>query len=92
MKKILTYLVSAIFITTIVFVGFSFFKDSSKAQFMSLGKHHIVTLYASDGKEIKTWESTGNISNEQNSDGWYFEDVATGKLVEISGTMIITVK
>lgn len=81
----------------LLFAGCVFFllsscKDSRRAQWNALGKHHIITLYAADGKEIKSWESTGNVSNQEHSDGWYFEDVETGKLVEISGTMIITVK
>ena len=79
-------------ILLLAIVALSSCKDSTMAQFKSMGSHHIITLYASDGKEIKTWESTGNVSNEQNSDGWYFEDVTTGKLVEIAGTMIITIK
>ena len=84
MKKLL--------VVAIVALGLSSCKDSTMAQFNALGKHHIVTLYAADGKVINTWESTGNVSNQTSSDGWYFEDVTTGKLVEISGTMIITVK
>lgn len=84
MKKVLFIAASVLLLSSC--------KDSRMAQWNSLGKHHIITLYAADGKEIKTWESTGNVSNEEHSDGWYFEDVATGKLVEIAGTMIITVK
>ena len=67
-------------------------KDSSDAQFSALGKHHIITLYGCDGKEIKKWESTGSISNERNSGGWYFEDAATGKLIEVTGNIVIEVK
>ena len=83
MKKILVLAIA---------LGLSSCKDSNMAQWNSLGKHHIIILYAADGKVINTWESTGNVSNEKGSDGWYFEDVASGKLVEISGTMAITVK
>jgi len=67
-------------------------KDATQAQYNALGKPHIITLYGCNGNIIKTWESTGSVSNETNSDGWYFEDVATGKLVEITGTIIIEVK
>jgi hypothetical protein len=67
-------------------------KDATTAQWNSLGKHHIITLYAANGTPIHTWESTGNVNNEAQSDGWYFENVETGKLVEISGTMTIDVK
>ena len=84
MKKLLLFATAVLLLNSC--------KDSTQAQWQSMGKHHIITLYAADGKEIKTWESTGNVSNEQQSDGWYFEDVTTGKLVEIAGTMVITVK
>lgn len=67
-------------------------KDSQRAQFSALGKHHFITLYANDGKVIQQWESTGNVSNEKGSDGWYFEDSKTGLLVEVTGTLVITVK
>jgi hypothetical protein len=67
-------------------------KDSARAQYDALGKHHIITLYAADGKVLGKWESTGSVSNEHQSDGWYFEDLATGKLVEVTGTIVIEVK
>lgn len=67
-------------------------KDSQQAQFRAMGKPHIITLYGADGKEINKWESTGSVSNEEHSDGWYFEDVKTRKLVEITGTIVIEVK
>jgi len=72
--------------------AFTSCKDSETAQFSALGKPHIVTLYGLDGKIIKQWESTGSVSNESNSDGWYFEDKATGKLIEVTGTLVIEVK
>ncbi len=67
-------------------------KDATHAQFSALGKHHIIKQYGCDGKIINQWESTGGVSNEANSDGWYFEDLATGKLVEVTGTISIEVK
>lgn len=67
-------------------------KDSTVSQFSALGKEHIITLYGCDGKIIKQWISTGSVSNEANSDGWYFEDKATGKLIEVTGTLTIEVK
>lgn len=67
-------------------------KDATVSQFNALGKPHIITLYGCDGKVIKQWESTGSVSNEANSDGWFFEDAATRKLVEVTGTLVIEVK
>lgn len=79
----------------ILFFCFAFLyscKDATQAQYNALGKPHIIKQYGCDGKIINQWESTGSISNEEHSDGWYFEDVATGKLIEITGTVVITVK
>lgn len=38
---------------------------------------------------IVTYHSTGKVISEEHSDGYYFTDKATGKLVEVSGTVII---
>ena len=67
-------------------------KDAETAQFKSLGKPHIITMYGCDGRIIRQWESTGSVSNEDKSDGWYFEDAATHKLVEVTGPIVIEVK
>ena len=53
------------------------------------GSQHIV-LYAAAGQPIASWDSDGLVKTESNSDGWYFVDKATGKLVRISGTVVIT--
>jgi hypothetical protein len=64
-------------------------KDAEIQQIKSIGSRHRVTLYGATGTVIKQWEATGNVSNEQNSDGWYFKDAQTGKLVEVTGTLVI---
>jgi hypothetical protein len=66
-------------------------KDSTRAQFSALGKRHRVTMYGCDGKAIKVWVSTGNVSNQDRSDGYYFEDEATHLLVEVAGNVVIEV-
>ena len=66
-------------------------KDADKAQYHALGMRHHITLYAAGGGVIKEWTSTGNVSNEGQSDGWYFEDEKTHRLVEITGTIVIEV-
>lgn len=63
-------------------------KDSVMAQFRSLGSEHQVSLY-SGGKLVGEWHSTGNVSNQEHSDGYYFEEKATHKLIEVSGTVVI---
>ncbi len=67
-------------------------KDATQAQWNALGKRHIITQYGADGVVINKWTSTGNVSNSESSDGWYFEDVVTKKLVEITGTIKIEVE
>ena len=66
-------------------------KDSEIAQFRALGMRHSITLYSANGNIIKHWISTGNVSNENQSDGWYFEDEETHRLVEVTGTLVIEV-
>jgi hypothetical protein len=81
-----------LFVLLTVIVALSSCKDATRSQFNALGKHHIITMYGCDGKIIKQWESTGSVSNEEHSDGWYFEDAATGKLIEVTGPIVIEVK
>ena len=38
---------------------------------------------------VITYHSTGKVVSEEHSDGYYFTDKATGKLIEVSGTVII---
>ena len=76
----------------IAFLMLSSCKDSEIAQFSALSKPHIITLYGCNGDTIQQWHSTGSVSNEANSDGWYFEDRVTGKLVETTGNIVIEVE
>ena len=41
---------------------------------------------------VITYQSTGKVISEEHSDGYYFTNAATGKLVEVSGTVIIEQK
>lgn len=81
MKKIASLLAACLL--------FSGCKDATWAQFHSLGSKHRITMYSAGGQIIHVWESTGNVSNEEHSDGWYFEDAATHKLVELTGALVI---
>ena len=38
---------------------------------------------------VITYHSTGKVISEEHSDGYYFTNAATGKLVEVSGNVII---
>lgn len=64
-------------------------KDAEIAQFKSMGSAHHIVCY-SGGVKIYEGDSTGNISNEEHSDGFFFEDAKTHKLVELSGNCVIT--
>lgn len=64
-------------------------KDSEIAQIEAMGSRHKITMYGCDGKIIASWYSTGNVSNEAQTDGWYFKDATTGKLVEVTGSIVI---
>lgn len=71
-----------------IFLSMTSCKDAEIAQWKSMGSKHRVTVW-SGGKPVAVFHSTGNISNEDKSDGWYFEDASTHKLVEVTGTIII---
>lgn len=62
--------------------------DAEKAKFYGLGNRFKITLY-SGGKPVREWESTGKVSSEEKSDGYYFMDQATGKVVEVCGDVVI---
>ena len=47
-----------------------------------------LTLY-SGGLAVKTWNTKGQVESESRSDGYYFVDIATGKIVEVAGTIVI---
>ena len=76
-------------LVSIVTLALAGCKDSTISQFQALGSKHKISLYGATGTLIQSWESTGNVSNEAQSDGWYFKDAQTGKLVEVTGTLII---
>jgi hypothetical protein len=52
------------------------------------GKAGIITCYSA-GKVIFEGKSTGIIQTVSSSDGWEFEDSATGKFIRISGDCVI---
>jgi hypothetical protein len=49
-----------------------------------------VVLYSATGTPIATWDTDGSMKTRNGSDGWHFVDKATGKLVHVSGTVVIT--
>lgn len=63
--------------------------DAEREKLANFGNKFSIDMY-SGGKLVRTWISSGKVSSENGSDGYYFTDAATGKLVEISGDVVIT--
>jgi hypothetical protein len=63
--------------------------DSKREKMFNYGNEFKIELY-SGGHLVRTWVSTGKVSSERESDGYYFKDKATGKLVEVTGDIVIT--
>ena len=63
--------------------------DAEKGKYSNFGNKFKVEL-VSGGIVVRSWISTGKVSSESQSDGYYFIDSKTSKLVEISGDIIIT--
>lgn len=64
---------------------------ANMAAISAWGQPHCVRFYGCDGKEIARWTSTGKIENEGNSNGYYFTDAVTGKLILVDGNFTATV-
>jgi hypothetical protein len=62
--------------------------DAKMKQMTSYGSSAFIKCY-SGGQIIYSGESTGKVQTEEQSDGWYFEDSKTGKLVRVSGDCLI---
>ena len=79
-----------VFLVVLVVLSLSMFgcSDAERSKFGGLGNEFRITMY-SGGIPVKTWVSTGKVYSEGSSDGYYFKDKATGKLIEISGDVVI---
>lgn len=62
--------------------------DAKMKQFTSLGSPGEIVCY-SGALEIYRGKSTGKIATEQGSDGWFFQEEGTGKLIRVSGACVI---
>lgn len=63
--------------------------DAGFSKFVALGNAAHVICY-SGGRVIFDGRSTGKVGSENQSDGYYFRDVADGMLKEVSGDCVIT--
>ena len=64
--------------------------DAARSKIGGLGDEFKIEMLGCDGDVVRTWISTGKVRSEQHSDGYYFKDKETGKLVEVTGHLIIT--
>jgi len=64
--------------------------DAVKAKFGGLGDEFKVEMINCDGTVTREWISTGKVESEQSSDGYYFMDKSSGKLIEVTGRLVIT--
>lgn len=63
--------------------------DAWQSQISSYGSKHRIELW-SGGTKVQEWTSTGKVVSEENSDGYYFCDSETNKLVRVTGDLVIT--
>lgn len=61
--------------------------NAERAKLGAYGNNTVI-MY-SGGKEIRRWESIGYVMNEGQSDGFYFRDKETNKLIRVSGDVVI---
>ena len=61
--------------------------DAERSKMGGYGEKYKVKVLGPD--TVVVYESTGKVLSESRSDGYYFTNAATGKLIEVSGTVII---
>lgn len=62
--------------------------NADRAKIFAYGSKHKITLY-SGGVAVRVWHSSGAISNEERSDGYYFMDDDSRRLIRVSGDLVI---
>ena len=61
--------------------------DAKQAKVLGYGRTYTVTVLGPD--TVVVFKSSGKVSTEPSSDGYFFEEAETGKRVEVSGTVIV---
>lgn len=84
---------AGVFFAAFFFAAFFFAScegsDSAEAKFRGRNSKYKVEVLSA-GQIVRTYTSTDKVVSAQNSGGYFFVDAVTGKLVEISGDIIIT--
>lgn len=81
-------LMTALFLAVVM--GSTSCTDAQRAKVGGLGDEFKVEMINCDGSVARSWISSGKVSSEANSDGYYFKDKKTGKLIEVTGRLVIT--
>jgi hypothetical protein len=71
-----------------VILGMGSCTDAQMGKLGGYGETFTIQVLGPD--TIIRYQSSGKVISEEHSDGYYFTDAATGKLVEVSGTVIIS--
>ena len=64
--------------------------DATRSKIGGYGDEFKVEMVNCDGTTSRQWTSSGKVQSESNSDGYFFKDKDTGKLIEVTGRLIIT--
>ena len=80
--------ISISFVFAISFCGLSC-TDAERAKYGSLGSEHSVKCY-SGSKLIYEGISSGKVLSEETSDGYYFYEKKSQRLMEVSGNCVIS--
>ena len=64
--------------------------DAYRSKMGGYGDEFKVEILNCDGTVAREWISSGKVLSEEHSDGYYFKDKETGKLIEVTGRLIIT--
>jgi hypothetical protein len=87
MKKINFYVLVFFLVLTIMAMMLTSCTDATMSKMGGYGDTFTVKVLGPD--TVITYHSTGKVVSEENSDGYYFTNRETGKLIEVSGNVII---
>lgn len=91
MKNTVNYIVFTLMVSMcagVMVAGLTGCSSARQAKFLNMNKHDIRLF--SGGKLIGEWKSRGPVLSEDESDGWFFMEDVTGKLLQVSGDVVIT--
>lgn len=79
----------SLIVVGVITLMFTACTDAQRGKIQALGNSGQVECY-SGGKLIYSGVSSGKITSEQDSDGYFFLDKDTGKFMQVSGNCFIT--